>query len=285
MSDYQAVRRAVGVPLAMREGGLVRWLYQELDCAIGHRLEQRSFSRLISDSGVALHAVSNSVAHAITNYYSCVKPVVIPNPVCLERYSPGLDTVLKWTWIKEKTGWADGVWRHLFVGGGWERKGLAVAIKALALGSSDSVLMVVGQGLESRYRQLADQLGVGRRVYFAGAQKDVEQWYALSNVFVFPSRYEAMPIVCIEALASGLPVLCAPFKGTEMFLREGVNGYSVSSPQEMANRSMQLRADCGIYAAMRSAAVASVVPFAAPRVAAQMLDFLKQARPRGRGNG
>lgn len=277
--DYRDIRRSMGREAGGGGEGLVRRLYQNVEVAMAAWLERRIYSRLENERRLSLHAVSSSVAEAIVQRFPRLEPVVIPNPVCLDRFSPDHRAEEKWQWIRGQTGWREGVWRHLFIGGGWERKGLAMAIEALALGDPDAVLMVVGIGPQAAYKRMAERLGVGSRVYFAGPQPDIEKWHAAADLFVFPSRYEAMPVVCIEALASGLPLLCTPFKGIEMFLKEGLNGYRVSSSREIADRSRSLRMDPVGYSAMRRAASESVSRFSAPGVAAEMLEFLKAAMP------
>jgi hypothetical protein len=71
-----------------------------------------------------------------------------------------------------------------------------------------------------------------------------------------------------------------PFKGTEMFLEDRKNGYRVSSPRDIADRSKNLRLDRDGYTSMSVAATASVSRFSSSRVAAEMLDFLQDARSR-----
>ncbi len=281
--DYQALRRSSGAG-GERGGGLIRRLYQGIEVSMAGRLEQRIYPRIAREGRIKLHAVSSSVADAIRSRFPGLDPVVIPNPVSLNRFSPDREAREKWAWIRQQTGWATGVWRHLFVGGGWERKGLATAIEGLALSDPDAVLMVVGQGPVSTYRKLAERFGVAERVFFAGPQTDIPQWHAVADLFVFPSHYEAMPVVCIEALASGIPLLCTPFKGTEMFLEDGVNGFKVATPDELAVRSKALRRDSSGYGAMRRRATKSVARYNAPRVAADMLEFLASLRP-DRGGG
>jgi glycosyltransferase involved in cell wall biosynthesis len=70
----------------------------------------------------------------------------------------------------------------------------------------DLVLCLVGDGLEREpLRQLAQQLGIEDRVYFAGERKDVGDWLAQADVFVLSSLTEGLPVSLIEALAAGLP--------------------------------------------------------------------------------
>lgn len=96
----------------------------------------------------------------------------------------------------------------LFLGSGFARKGLDIAIETLArLDDRAARLLVLGRGDERPYRALADRVGVGARVAWLGARLDVERWYAAADVLVLPTRYEPFGNVHLEALASGLPVI------------------------------------------------------------------------------
>ena len=72
-------------------------------------------------------------------------------------------------------------------------------------------LILVGSGTEYNcLKNEADKLNVSEYVYFAGNQKNVNEWLCAADVFAFPSYYEGFGIAALEAQASGLPVLCSP---------------------------------------------------------------------------
>ena len=70
----------------------------------------------------------------------------------------------------------------------------------------DSRLLLVGQGdLEQAVREKAKALGIADRVIFAGVRSDVNDLMQAMDVFVFPSLFEGLPVVAVEAQAAGLP--------------------------------------------------------------------------------
>lgn len=72
---------------------------------------------------------------------------------------------------------------------------------------SDARLLLIGDGDDrAMLRRLADRLGISGKVEFLGICKDVERYYQAFDVFVFPSLYEGLGIVLVEAQCSGLPV-------------------------------------------------------------------------------
>ena len=79
------------------------------------------------------------------------------------------------------------------------------AIKKLR---EDAVLLCVGRGsLMSEIREKCEKLGISESVIFAGAQKDTPSYYSAMDVFLFPSLYEGLGSVLIEAQANGLYVI------------------------------------------------------------------------------
>lgn len=77
---------------------------------------------------------------------------------------------------------------------------------ALLKRQPDSMLLLVGQGdLEQAVREKAEELKISDKVVFAGVRDDVHCLYQAMDVFVFPSLFEGLGIVAVEAQAAGLP--------------------------------------------------------------------------------
>jgi glycosyltransferase involved in cell wall biosynthesis len=134
----------------------------------------------------------------------------------------------------------------IFVGSEWERKGLEPAIRALALARRWE-LLVVGNGDRERYEALARELGVSEAVHFAGVSRNTAPLYRLADAFVFPTSYEAFPLVALEAAASGLPLVAPPVNGIRELVRDGVNGYLIDrDPGTIADRLQRLSSDPGL---------------------------------------
>jgi glycosyltransferase involved in cell wall biosynthesis len=80
----------------------------------------------------------------------------------------------------------------------------------LAAAEPHARLVMVGTGrLEADMRALADRLGIGHAVRFAGATQDIAAYMALFDLFLFPSFSEGLGIVCVEAQAAGTRVLAS----------------------------------------------------------------------------
>ncbi|OAT15509.1 UDP-glucose:(heptosyl) LPS alpha-1,3-glucosyltransferase [Buttiauxella noackiae ATCC 51607] len=112
----------------------------------------------------------------------------------------------------------------VFVGSGFERKGLASAIRAIA--NTDRYLVVVGQDkADKQYQELAQSLGCLNRVRFMGMQKNTLPFYQAVDGLLLPTLYDPFPNVILEAMACGLPVITSHTCGGAEFITTGQNGY------------------------------------------------------------
>ncbi len=131
----------------------------------------------------------------------------------------------------------------LFVGSGFERKGLGFLIRSLNVlresGVDNLKLIVVGKGRIRRYKRLAQRLNLADRVVFTGPVEDVMGYYSAGDIFVLPSIYEPFSNACLEAMASGLPVVTSRTNGVSEVLSEGDDGMIVddpTDPEEIADK-------------------------------------------------
>jgi UDP-glucose:(heptosyl)LPS alpha-1,3-glucosyltransferase len=122
--------------------------------------------------------------------------------------------------------------------------------------------VVAGAGAIEEYTQRAEEAGARGRVHFLGAVPDVNRYLAASDAFIFPTRYEAAPLVSYEAAGSGLPLLVTPVNGVEDFLREGVNGWFIGQDAPSIERRLaELEADPELRKSMGEAARSAVLGF------------------------
>ena len=124
--------------------------------------------------------------------------------------------------------------RVLTVGRMLALKGHALLLEAAALRratGSPLRLTLVGDGPErERLERLAVELGIEHDVTFAGAvgSDRIHEHYAASDVFCLPSLAEGIPIVLMEAMATGLPVVATRVGGIPELVRDGKSGLLVA---------------------------------------------------------
>ncbi|MBS4097563.1 MAG: glycosyltransferase family 4 protein [Sulfuricella sp.] len=114
----------------------------------------------------------------------------------------------------------------LFVGSGFERKGLDALLHALAQLPPGAHLIIVGKDKKAaRFQALATRLGLGQRAHFAGAQQEVKPFYGAADAFVLPTLYDPFPNAALEAMAAGLPIITSSKSGAAELVENGRNGY------------------------------------------------------------
>ena len=92
----------------------------------------------------------------------------------------------------------------------------------------DAFLWIAGVGpQEAKLKAMAAALGVADRVRFLGWRTDASALYRAADVCVFPSRYEPLGNVVIQAWAHGLPVVAAASQGPAALIADGEDGLLV----------------------------------------------------------
>ncbi len=185
---------------------------------------------------------------------------VIYNAVDAEAFHPGL--ALHRAAVREKLGIPAEAIVHLLVGSGFERKGVATAIEALATLAPPARLVVVGKDKHlERYRALAQRRGVGDRVLLTGPQVDPKPFYGAADTFVLPTLYDPLPNAALEAMACGLPVVTTTKSGAAELLQEHDAGL-VCRAGDAAGLAAHMRAlaDPALRARLGERACAAVLP-------------------------
>lgn len=124
----------------------------------------------------------------------------------------------------------------LFVAGmdrGQEYKGLQTLLDAIKILSTDLAevrLQAVGDGAKrTDYEDYARQIGVDQQVEFCGrlAGEKLLQKYQAARVFALPTSKDSHPLVLLEAMASGLPVVSTTIGGIPAMITDGEEGYLI----------------------------------------------------------
>ena len=207
-----------------------RWLYLTITSSI----EKKLYTARPGKALPTFLPVSRGVEAELRRYYEIGDaPVrIIPNAADVEKFKPlgsalrsGEPTGQRGAWRREQGIPADAL-LAVFAGGEWARKGLHLAIQGLGKMSNKTLwLFVAGDDADrERFKQMARDAGIADRVVFGGFRKDVEKAMGASDLFLFPSYYEAFSLATIEAAACGLPVVASKINGTEDFIAPGETG-------------------------------------------------------------
>jgi UDP-glucose:(heptosyl)LPS alpha-1,3-glucosyltransferase len=172
---------------------------------------------------------------------------VIYNGVDLDRFHPD-GRIRHRRAVREAHGVPESARVILFLGTGYRRKGLDAALRAFSQSAApDRWMLVAGKDQsEGQYRKAAAGLGVGDRVVFCGPATEPERYYAAADAFVFPTRYEPFGNVCLEAMASGLPVITTKVNGATEIVPDELRELILDDPEDidgLADRMKRLLSD------------------------------------------
>ena len=106
------------------------------------------------------------------------------------------------------------------------QKFLLEVVKKIKEKESSVKLIVCGHGrLENSLKLKTKELGIEDSVIFTGYRTDIYRILGLSEVFLFSSLQEGLPVAVMEAMAVGLPVVCSKVRGNADLVDNGKGGY------------------------------------------------------------
>lgn len=89
--------------------------------------------------------------------------------------------------------------------------------------NKNTVLILIGNGeLEQKIKDKVDKLNLTNDVMFLGARKDVNELYQAMDLFLFPSKFEGLGIVLVEAQVSGLSIICSDSIPNEVNITDNI---------------------------------------------------------------
>ena len=186
-----------------------RWLYLLLKPII----------RAIWGNASAVVACSDGLRELARETDTDVKIEVIPDGLDLGRFEP-----VQRDACPEKV-------RVLTIGRLIPRKGFQFLIRALPQiienAAHNFEIEVVGDGpYQAELLKLSEDLGVASYINFTGSvpYSELPQKYRDADVFILPSLAEGMPLVVLEAMGTGLPIVASRVQGIEELVVEDLNG-------------------------------------------------------------
>lgn len=169
---------------------------------------------------------SQMVMKEISQWFPAAKDkcILIYNGVDLNRFTY-LKNGEERKRTRERLGLKDNQPVLIFVGSGFQRKGLQLAVEAIHSASSEVALIVVGGDKnQQKYIDYARSLLGPDRVKFVGETRP-DEYLACADGFILPTLYDPFPNSAMEAFASGLPVLTTLQCGAAEIIQNGENGF------------------------------------------------------------
>jgi UDP-glucose:(heptosyl)LPS alpha-1,3-glucosyltransferase len=177
-------------------------------------------------------AISKMVKNDILKHYHCPSEniSVVYNGVDLIRFHPENKDRFR-TGIRNELGIPENSTLILFVGSGFERKGLKALLQSTQyFGAEDWRLVVMGKGKWNKYLQLVPE-NLRSRIIYKEPVLEIERYYAAADIFALPSIYEPFGNANLEALASGLPVITTRHCGAADIIQHKLNGLVVENSE------------------------------------------------------
>jgi glycosyltransferase involved in cell wall biosynthesis len=209
------------------EGGRLREvLYRltDLFCDLTTQVSQAGLERYVHVGAVPRHKIR-----------------YIPNGVDTERFKPNLEDRLK---VRKELGVDGFVW--LAVGRFDPQKDYPNMLQAFARvvrERSDTTLLIAGDGpLRKAMESMALDLGISGYVRFLGIRRDVSQLMNAADAYVMSSSWEGMPMVLLEASATGLPIVATDVGGNREVVLDGITGFLVPprNPEALAEAMLRM---------------------------------------------
>lgn len=102
------------------------------------------------------------------------------------------------------------------------------AASAILVAGENVQFLVVGEGpLKGDLTKQAKILGIGRNVYFAGFREDIPEILSAIDILVVPSLWEGLPLVVLEGMLSGKPIVATRVGGIPEAVKDGKSGILV----------------------------------------------------------
>ena len=176
-------------------------------------------------------AISQMVKNDILENYKCPSEniAVVYNGVDLKRFHPDNKNTYR-KLIREKLEIPKSATLILFVGSGFERKGLQFLLESTAyLNNEDWRLLLMGKGKFEKFIRYAPT-DKHPQIIAKEPDPEIEKYYAAADIFILPSIYEPFGNANLEALATGLPVITTRYCGAADIINNKQNGLVVQDP-------------------------------------------------------
>lgn len=182
-------------------------------------------------TGVVPVAIAQTVYSSIERFYGCKGMPLITNGIPVERYNK--PNVPRKTW-RLTEGFDDEAVLFVSIGRLEPQKNYSLLLEAFADGPArtdpNTKLIIVGEGyLRQNLEEQTRSLGLSARVHFLGLRTDIPNILAAADIFVLSSDYEGNPLVVMEAMAAGKPVIATAVGGVPELVEPEKTGILVQS--------------------------------------------------------
>lgn len=163
-----------------------------------------------------------------------------------------------------------------------KRKSLQTLIRAMGIIKKKNIrLLIVGDGPEREYLDsVVKETGTSGRITFLGFLDDMDKYRYLkaSDLFALTSLHEGFGIVFMEAMHTGLPIVCTNHGGQVDFLKQRENAIliDVGDVEACAKGILELEKNAGLYKKISAGNKIKIKDFYAENVAKQYINIFNE---------
>ncbi|MDI6801158.1 MAG: glycosyltransferase family 4 protein [Thermodesulfovibrionales bacterium] len=238
------------------------------------RLERKLFSNTKK-----IIANSKMIKKQIIKHYAVPEEriTVVYNGVDLERFK--LRNRDKWREdIRKRLNVSGDTKVLLFVGSGFQRKGLKTFVEAVSLLKYKNIkALVIGKGDVRSYKTMIRQYDVSDNFIFIKPQKEIEKFYAAADIFVLPTLYDPFSNATMEAMAAGLPVITTRNNGVAELIEEGHEGFVMENLIDARELSEKIDVSLGNIEYMGKMARKKAEEFPIEKAIAEFIRIIQNA--------
>ncbi|CCY84167.1 glycosyltransferase family 4 protein [Clostridium sp. M62/1] len=158
-----------------------------------------------------------------------------------------------------------------------QRKNHALVIKALGqLKKPHIKYLICGNGrLEKKLTELIEKNGLRKQVYLLGFRNDINAICQVSDIFLFPSLQEGLPVALMEAMANKMPVIATDIRGNHDLIQNNEGGILISpnSTEDMKNAILYLTANSHLWPKMGEKNFQAVQNYALDKIVKEMQEI------------
>ena len=170
------------------------------------------------------------------------KITCVPSAVDIDHYSVKCDR----EWFRKEFSLEENVQACGVVAQFIERKGhryLLEAIPGILHEEPDSIFFLFGKGpMEEELRAICQNLGIEKKVIFAGFRKDLDRIMGCLDLLIHPALMEGLGVSLLQAAAASVPIVGTQVGGIPEIVMDGVNGYLIpkANPEAISEASLKL---------------------------------------------
>lgn len=220
-----------------------------------------------------------AISEHTASYFKNNLPVYYKNQITLLHNAIDYDRFLN----KDENLNPSGILRIINVGSFVPKKNQSLLVriaKILAQKGISFQVAFLGHGaMRQEVESEALKMNMKDKFIFQGNVNNVEEYLWQSDVYVHTAYYEPLGLVLLEAMASGLPVVCLDGKGNQDLIEEGKNGYMISepNPDEFADKIIELWNHQEKYREMSRYAIAFAKKYDIKEYVQKLVQIYKQA--------